>query len=64
MIVIGFKTTRTACGETDCVFLPGCCAFVDETFHKTTGLALKDIMGYYSVLFTVKTKKPTASYLK
>ena len=35
LIVIGFKTTRTACGETDCVFLPGCCAFVDGTFHKT-----------------------------
>ena len=29
-----------------------------ELSTKRTGLALKDTMGYYSVLFTVETKSP------
>jgi hypothetical protein len=44
----------------------GAALSLTELSIKRTGLALKDTMGYYSVLFTVETKKPmpTASYLK
>jgi len=63
LIVIGLKTTQTACGETDCVFL-GAALSLTELSTKRTGLALTNTTGYYTVLFTVETKKPTASYLK
>jgi hypothetical protein len=43
----------------DYVFL-GAAVLLMELSTKRTGLALTDTTGYYSVLFTAETKRPTA----
>ena len=60
---IGLKTTPTACGGAVSVFLVAV-VLLTELSTKFSDLAVTDTTEYYSRLFSVATKKPTAWYLK